>query len=51
MPARGKLRPEPDPKVIQKAERVVDHEIHGWQETIKFGKRVDYDAEWGVSGK
>jgi hypothetical protein len=41
----------PDPAVIHEAERVVAHEIHGWQDTITFGKRVDYNADWGVSGK
>ena len=38
--------------VIHEAERVVDHEIQGWHNvTHRFGKRVDYNAEWGASGK
>ena len=42
----------PDPAVVDRAERVVDHEIQGWHTlTYKFGERVDFNAEWGRSGK
>ncbi len=42
---------KPDPKCIQEAERVVAHEIQGWHDlTYKFGKTVDFNANWGRSG-
>jgi hypothetical protein len=38
--------------VVKEAERVVDHEIQGWHTvTHKFGKLVDFNAEWGRNGK
>jgi len=37
---------------VERAERVVEHEIQGWHTlTYKFGERVDFNAEWGRSGK
>ena len=42
---------KPNPKCIQEAERVVAHEIQGWHDlTYKFGKTVDFNANWGRSG-
>ncbi|MDE2997573.1 MAG: alginate lyase family protein [Gemmatimonadota bacterium] len=42
---------EPDPDRIREAERVVAHEIQGWHDlTYKFGKTVDFNANWGRSG-
>ena len=42
---------EPDPTWIRNAERVVAHEIRGWHDlTYKFGKTVDFNANWGRSG-
>lgn len=44
--------PSEEAGVIREAERVVDHEIQGWHNvTHRFGKRVDFNAEWGTSGK
>ena len=41
----------PDPGSIREAERVVAHEIRGWHDlTYKFGKKVDFNANWGRSG-
>ncbi|MDA0746077.1 MAG: alginate lyase family protein [bacterium] len=43
---------KPDPNVIREAERVVAHEIQGWHtHNFKFGKKVDFNADWGDSGK
>ncbi|MDA0709057.1 MAG: alginate lyase family protein [bacterium] len=40
-----------EPQVIHEAERVVAHEIQGWHTlTYKFGKKVDFNADWGRSG-
>ncbi|HEY7489875.1 MAG TPA: heparinase II/III family protein, partial [Candidatus Tectomicrobia bacterium] len=37
---------------LRDAERVVQHEIQGWHSlTYTFGPRVDFNAEWGRSGK
>ncbi len=42
---------KPDPNVVREAERVVNHEIQGWHTlTYKFGKTVDFNADWGRSG-
>ncbi len=49
---RFERRPGPD--AIEQAERLVKHEItyQGWQTpTYRFGKRVDFNADWGQSGK
>lgn len=55
-PAREveKLRDDPEgsKKIVLEAERIVRHEIQGWhQSTIRFGRRVDFNADFGESGQ
>ena len=41
----------PNPSEIHEAKRVVDHEIQGWHKvTYKFGKKINFNADWGRSG-
>jgi hypothetical protein len=41
----------PDPSIIHEAERVVNYEIQGWHNvTYKFGKDINFNADWGRSG-
>ena len=50
---RFERRPNPA-TVIEDAERLVRHEIEyaGWQTpTYRFGERVNFNADWGQSGK
>ena len=49
MPNRGHFSPVSNP--LAEADRLVEHEIQGWHEiTHKFGKKVDFNADWGVTG-
>jgi hypothetical protein len=42
----------PAPATIHDAERLVRHEIQGWHNlTYTFGAQVDFNADWGRSGK